>query len=87
MKKIQKDYLSIPEVAKLLHISRIAVFNKVKNGQIKAIRVGRAYAIARTTLDRILGKILGQEDKREIDRVVHRTVAEYGETLKLLGNE
>jgi len=39
------DMKTIPEVAKELGISRIAVFNKVKKGQIPAERVGRFYVI------------------------------------------
>ena len=45
---MQKEkYLTIPQVAKLLGISRIAVYKKVKNGQIKAEKIGRNYAIPR----------------------------------------
>jgi len=46
-------YLTIPELAKILGISRIAVYKKVKNGTIKAIRVGRNFAIPRTSIGRI----------------------------------
>ena len=35
----------------------------------------------------ILGKNLREEDKKEIDEAVKRTVKEYGQTLKLLGSE
>lgn len=80
-------YITIPELAKILRISRIAVYKKVKSGQIKAIRVGRSFAIPNKYIGSILGKSLDQEDKREIDRAVKKTVKEYGETLKLLGRE
>lgn len=84
---MKKDYMSIPEFAKVLDLSRIAVYKKVKSGQIKAIRIGRTYGIPREYADRILGKALTEEGKRQIDRAVRKTVSEYGETLKLLGNE
>jgi excisionase family DNA binding protein len=83
----KKQYISIPELAKMLDLSRVAVFKKVKSGQIKAIRIGRTYGIPRKYIDRILGNVLSEENKREIDKAVKKTVAEYGETLKLLGNE
>jgi hypothetical protein len=35
----------------------------------------------------ILGKALIEEDKRQIDAAVSKTVKEYGRTLKLLGAE
>ncbi|MFH1710175.1 MAG: helix-turn-helix domain-containing protein [bacterium] len=83
----KKEYLTIAELAKILGISRIAVFKKVKKGQIKAEKIGRNYAILKTAMSDILGKELGKSDKEEIDKAVHKTVQEYGETLKLLGKE
>ena len=41
------DFLSIPEAAAILGVSRIAVFKRVKSGQIPAFRAGRAWVIAR----------------------------------------
>ena len=89
MKAPKKDtgYLTIPQVARILGISRIAVYKKVKKGDIQAIRVGRNYAIPEGTLAAVLGKTLREADKKEIDRAVRKTVREYGEVLKLLGNE
>ena len=46
-----KDYLSIAEVARQQGVSRIAIFKKVKKGQIKAIRIGRSYAIPKRNVD------------------------------------
>ena len=43
-------YLSVAQVAKKLGISRIAVFKKIKKGQIKAQRMGRSYAILKEEL-------------------------------------
>jgi len=85
MKKNQ--YLTIPQLAKILGITRIAVYKKVKKGQIKAIRIGRSYAIPKKYVIDILGKALKKEDKKDIDKAVKKTVAEYGEVLKLLGRE
>ncbi len=39
------EYYSIPEAAAILGISRIAVFKKVKKGQLEAIRIGRNWAV------------------------------------------
>lgn len=87
MKHRESEYITIPELAKILGISRIAVFKKVRQGEIKAIRIGRNYAIPRRRLDSLLGKVLGKDDKREIDSALKKTIAEYGETLKLLGKD
>jgi len=80
-------YISIQELATILGISRIAVYKKVKKGEIKAIRIGRSFAISRKYLDNIMGKTLGTKEKIRIDAAVKKTVKEYGEVLKLLGRE
>ena len=81
------QYISIQEMANILGISRIAVYKKVKKGQIKAIKIGRSFAIPKKYVDNILGKTLDENDKKQIDRAVKKTVKEYGEVLKLLGRE
>jgi len=81
------EYLTIPQLAEILGISRVAVYRKVKKGQIKAVKIGRAFAIPQKQIAAILGKTLSQEDKKEIDLAVKKTVKEYGHTLKLLGSE
>jgi len=82
-----KACITIPQLAKALGISRIAVFKKVKNGQIKALKLGRNYAIPKRYLDHILGRVLNKEDKKQISSAVKKTVREYGETLRLLGRD
>lgn len=86
--KIVNDnqYISIPEMAKILGISRIAVYRKVKQGQIEAVRLGRNYAIPRKIVAPLLGRELTARDKRDLDRAVLRTVKEYREVLIKLGN-
>lgn len=82
-----ENYISTTEAAKLLGISRIAVFNKVKSGEIKAAKVGRNYVINKKDLPGFGVGELSDEQKKEIDEAVKRTVKEYGETLRLLGEE
>ena len=80
-------YISIAEYARFLGISRIAVYKKVKKGQIEAIKIGRSYGIPAKYVTDVLGKDLKPEEKGEIEKAVKRTVKEYGEVLKLLGKE
>ena len=82
-----KEFMSIAELAKTLGISRIAVFKMVKNGQIKAIKVGRSYVIPKESVSFIFEKSLSPAQKERIDKAVAKTVKEYGETLRLLGRE
>lgn len=83
----EAKYVTIPQLAKILGLSRIAVFKKVKQGEIKAVRIGKNYAIPRRGLEIILGEALAEADKKEIESAVKKAIAEYGETLKLLGRE
>ena len=80
-------YISIPELAKFLGVSRISVYKKVKKGQIEAIKIGKNYAIPQKYVTEILGRELNDQQKTEIDRAVKKTVKEYGEVLRLLGKE
>jgi len=81
------DYVTIPQLAKMLGLSRIAVYRRVKSGQIAAVRIGRTFAIPRKHVAAILGRDLRPEDKRQIEAAVRKTCDEYGEVLRLLGKE
>ena len=82
-----RELITTAELAKILGISRIAVFKRIKRGQIRAIRVGRNFVIPKDSLPEVLGQVLSKKSKREIETAVKKTVREYGQTLRLLGNE
>jgi excisionase family DNA binding protein len=83
MKKGQ--YLTIPQLAKMLGISRIAVYRKVKKGQIKAQKIGRSYAIPQGAIIRVIP--LSTREIRRLDAAIRKAFKEYGETFRLLGQE
>ena len=80
-------YLTIPELAKLLGVSRIAIYNRVRKGEIPATRIGRTYAITDEAIANVLGRGTTRARKKRIDAAVRKTVQEYGEVLKQLGKE
>jgi excisionase family DNA binding protein len=84
---VKDRYLTIPEFAKLLGVSRIAIYNRVRRGKIPATKIGRSYVIRDQTITTILGKRTTRARKKRIDAAVRRTVQEYGEVLKLLGKD
>jgi len=84
---MNKKFFTTNEVAFLLGISRQAVFKKIKVGKIKAQKIGRSFLIDKKDLPDILGEVLTEDKKREIEKAVKKTINEYGETLKLLGKE
>ncbi len=87
MTTIKKEFYSISEVANILNISRQAVLKKIKNGQIKAEKVGHKFIIYRKDIKEIVSDVLTDKIKGEIDRGVEKAIKEYGAVLKKLGNE
>jgi excisionase family DNA binding protein len=85
----EKKYLSTAEVAKILGISRIAVFRRIRLGKIKAEKIGKSYMILKDDISIEITNTsdLSNEKKREIETVVKRAAKEYGEAFKLLGKE
>ncbi len=47
----KKEFLSLPEAAVIMGVSRIAVFKRVKKGQLAAIRIGRNWAVPASALE------------------------------------
>ena len=82
-----KEYITIPELARLLGVSRITIYNRVKKGQIHAKKIGRTYIITDETFKVILGKEVTTKEKKHLDASVRKTVREYGEVLTKLGRE
>lgn len=81
------DYFTIPQLADILNISRIAVYKKVKKGEIKAKKFGHIYIIPKSYVSEIFRHTLSPHWKRRIKSAVHKAVKEYGEVLIKLGNE
>lgn len=81
------EFITIPELAKYLGVSRITIYNRVKKGQIPATKAGNTYVITDKTMREILGKTVGDKGKKTIEQAVRRTVQEYGDVLEKLGKE
>jgi len=85
--KGDRKYYSAPEVATLLGISRVAIFKKIKNGQIHAEKIGRNYIIPREEYEAVLGLFVPERRKKDIENTVDRVVKKYGSALRKLGEE
>jgi len=86
MKK-ETEFITIPQLARILGLSRIAVYKQVKSGKIKAQKAGRMYLIPAESINGLLGKQLSDMDKDQIETAVHKTIKDYGEVIRLLGKE
>ena len=79
-------YLSTTELAKLLGVSRVAVFNKIKKGDVPAVKVGRNYIIKRA--DIFVGDTnVTKKTKKNIAGAISKVVDDYSQTLQLLAKE
>jgi excisionase family DNA binding protein len=87
----KNEYFSIAQAAKILKISRVAVYKKVKKGKITAIRIGKIYAIPKDSIIRKIRVIkrhsLSPQEEENIKLAVDKTMKDYGEVLKKLGAE
>ena len=83
----KKEYITISELANALGISHVAVWKRVKKGQINAQKTGNTYVITNKEFQHVLRNKVSPKDKEQIKKAVKRTVKEYGEVLKKLGEE
>lgn len=81
----QEKLYSVSEVAKILGISRTHVLRKIAAGEIQADKVGKSYAIAASRLPGI-HRPLSEQDKKEVEKAVEKTLKEYGEVIRKLGS-
>ncbi|MBI1866285.1 MAG: helix-turn-helix domain-containing protein [Candidatus Staskawiczbacteria bacterium] len=82
-----KEYYSTIEVANIFRVSRKTIFLWIKNGKMKAIKVGRNYIIPHSSIVEKLGKTLGAEKKVEIDKSIDKAIKDYEQTFRLLAKE
>jgi excisionase family DNA binding protein len=84
---VKVKYITIPQLAKLMGLSRIEIYRKVRKGQIKAEKIGNTYVITDNETANVLGEKTSDKDKSRIEKAVKKTVKEYGEVLRKLGKE
>lgn len=84
---INKNYYTVKELADIMGLSRIAIFNRIKSGKIKAEKMGRNYIIYKKDLDGMFGNDLTMDDKISIESGVKKVLSEYGDTIRMLGKE
>lgn len=83
---MNKYDISVSQAAEILGISRVAVFKRIRSGDIKARKVGRNYIIDKRSLGTVFQDITPQQ-KKAIDAAVDRVVEDFGEALRKLGRE
>lgn len=85
--KTEKNYYTVKELADIMSLSRITIFNRIKAGKIKAEKIGRNYIIYKNDLEGMFGNDLAKDDKIIIDSGVKKVLNEYGDVIRMLGKE
>ena len=81
------NYITIPQLADMLNMSRFTVFKWVKSGKIKATKVGRTWIIDDPEVQRILKGRLTKKQEANIKTAVNTAVSTYSELFKKLSKE
>ena len=82
-----QEYYSTTEVAKIFRVSRKTIFIWIKNGKMKATKVGRNYVVPHSSIVEKMGKELGKEKKAEIEKTIDKAIEDYEQTFRRLGKE
>lgn len=83
---INNDFISVSEAAQIMRISRIAVYKKIKKGEIDAKKIGRNYIVDKRSLGLMYQNITASQQKK-IEQAVEEVVRQYSVALKKLGKE
>lgn len=86
-KNTEKKYYTVKELADILGVSRVTVFNRIKQGKIKAEKIGRNYIIHKKDAFPSLSGELDSRTKRTIEKGVSSVLHDYGDVIKRLGQE
>lgn len=81
-----QDFYTIPDLAKLIGLSRSQVFRRVKANLIPHQKVGHEYLIPKEYVDSILGEMT-VSDQKKIEKAVNRVIRQYGDVIKKLGEQ
>jgi len=71
----RENYYTTQELAKLLNISRVAVFKKIKSKEIKTVSTGRNYLIPKNYLSKEIKKAISQQQKETVKKITKLSVS------------
>lgn len=75
MSKNYNPYLSTSELAKILNVSRIAIFNRIRSGKIVATKAGRNYIIKKTDLPELFENNIKDYGQKNIYQSISKRAA------------
>ncbi|MBW1912476.1 MAG: helix-turn-helix domain-containing protein [Deltaproteobacteria bacterium] len=84
---LSQEFLTTSELAEIIGVSRVAIYKRIKKGDIEAIRIGRNYVIPKHYVSEVYKRKITAARKKLIEKAVRKVVKEYGDVLKKLGQE
>ncbi len=82
------NFFTTTQAAELLSVSRITIFRWIKNGSLKAAKIGRNYVLPKDEIyKRLYNLSLSTIQKSDINTLINKTIKDYGETIRMLGRE
>ena len=63
-----RDFLTVPQVAERLQLSRVRVYGMARNGSLPSVRIGNSVRIPRPALERWVNGLGGQGQQQVIRR-------------------
>jgi len=66
----KSDYITTAELAKMLDISRVAVFKKIKDGELKAVAMGRNYVVEKDSLPSEIRERIQEEKRQTVEKII-----------------
>lgn len=81
------NYITIPQLAKMLNLNRTTVFQWVKSGKIQASKIGGTWIIDDPEVLRTLEGKLTKKQEQNIKRAIKLAIRDYGELFKRLSKE
>jgi len=81
-----QDFITIPDFANRIGMSRSQIFRRVQKGLIEAQKIGHVYLIPIEELHKITGET-SDRDRDLIIKGVKRTLRDYGSVIRDLGDE
>ena len=80
-------YLTVPQLAKILGLTRQRVHQLVQAGKIPAEKVGNTYIIVEQEILDILNKGITDSDKAFNRKIIKKAMEQYKETFERLAKE
>lgn len=80
----ETSFLSVTQLAMQMGVSRTYVLKLIKQGRIRAQKIGKSYVVPISEIPGIY-RPMSESQKKKVEKTLEKTLKEYGEVIKRLG--